>query len=439
MPRGTRHGRARTRHGAQWIPLPHRTTGRQEPAIAAPHRTTSHRTATTAACPPAAGKAPTAPGVPGAPHPHTRARARTTVRRGVSVLACAALLVGGSAACSAAEHLTTGLRVKQAVENLGNRESVSVTAGFDATPAEIHAYLQEGSGKGKGGNARENARLLADLQLAVSVAATKPLRELAPSDRVDSAASVSFGGKDVSAFKAVDRKLYIRTNAKDLAAEIGTGRGPLLDKLSEVEPLTRGLPSSLDAARTALRGKWVRIRPKEFGEFTEALGGRAGERTDRVTDASAVLNRAGVQQRLVSAVESTLGDHARFTDAGDKEGAEQVTMTLPARTAGEQLAQALRPVQKYLGELDLDMLERAPDKEVTMDLAIRHDTLSTLTVDIGQFDEGRSGRLPLKLTFAGGEAVLVAAPNKAETLEPQDLLAALTYAAAKDPELSDLL
>ncbi|MCK1796612.1 hypothetical protein MTQ01_11425 [Streptomyces sp. XM4193] len=366
-----------------------------------------------------------------------------TTRRGrgtVAILTSAALLVGVGSACSAADHLTSAMKVKQAVEKLGERDSVSVTARFDATEEQILAYLQEGEGPGKGGNARRHARLLADLELAAAVSAGMPLRDVAKNDRFDNAAALNFGGNDVFALKSVDRKLYTRVNLAALAREVGDD-GPMAGRAGELEELARQLPGSLATARSALRGEWVRVSPNEFGEIGRALGGGgdgAVESSDRIAQATALLREPALQQQVVSAVEKALGKRARFASAGKREGAEHITLTLNAKDAAHELGKALAPVRAQLGDPDLDMLERAPDKDVRVGLAIRHERLSTLTVDVGQFDRGRSGALPLKLTFAAGEVVSVAAPVDAKLLAPHDLLEALAYAASRHPELSTL-
>lgn len=371
--------------------------------------------------------------------PAISSQRRSAVRhRLVALLSVTALLGAGTLACTTAQQVSTAWKVKHAVDKLGERESVSMTARFDATPEQIHSYLQQGRGTGKGPRARENAQLLADLELAVSLSADEPLRELTDSDRADSAAAVNFGGLDVFAYKSIDKKLYVRMNASALAQELGE-RDSLLGRVAELGKLPETLPPSLDTAKSALKGKWVRVNPREFGEFSEALGGRAGAGSDRAADSTVLLRSATLQQRLVSAVENALGEHASFTAAGHHQGADHVTLKLPARTVGRQLAAALRPVQPHVGELDLSVLERAPDRTVEMDLAIRHETLSTLTVDLGQFDDGRTGRLPLQLKFAGGEAVSVAAPTGAGKLHPDDLLAALAYVSVRGPELSNQL
>lgn len=346
-------------------------------------------------------------------------------------------LVGVSAACTAADHLTSAMKVKSAVERLGEQDSVSVTARFDATPAQIQAYLQEGEGLGKGGNVERNAELLADLEIAAAVSAGQPLKDVAREDRVDNAAALNFGGRDVFAFKSVDRKLYTRVNLTALAREIKDD-GQKLDQAAELREITKELPPSLSSAKSALRGEWVRVSPDEFGQLKEAIGGEAGEGSDRLAQATALLREPMLQHQAVTAVEKALGKRAKFTSTGKREGAEHVTLTLNAREAATELGRALAPVRAQLGDPDLDGLKRAPDQDLTIDLAIRHERLSSLTVDVGQFDPGRSGSLPLKLTFATGEVVSVVGPADAERLSPQDLMSAVSYVTKRHPELSEL-
>ncbi|MEE1931028.1 hypothetical protein V1J52_23085 [Streptomyces sp. TRM 70351] len=360
-------------------------------------------------------------------------------RRALAALCATVLLLAGTAACSAAERLTTALRVKAAVERLGEHREVSVTARLDATQAQAHAYLRHRAGPGADDERlRRQARLLTDLEVAAAVRSGKPLRDLAPSDRLDSATAVSFGGQDVFGVRSVDRRLYVHVSLAALVRDVGP-RGPVLRHAPELEQLTEDLPSSLRAAQAALRGYWVHVKPAEFGEFAEVLGGEAGEPAERLARSTSVLTGASVQHRLADAVGGTLREHAGFQDAGRRGGAEHVTVTLPARQAATTLAAALEPLRHHLGDPDLAALERAPDRAVRLDLGIRDGVLASLTVDLGQLDPRAPGALPLRLEFAPGEVTAVAAPRGARSLAPQDLLTALTYATTREPELSSLL
>ncbi|WP_431784292.1 hypothetical protein [Streptomyces chumphonensis] len=278
--------------------------------------------------------------------------------------------------------------------------------------------------------------------MALAVKADKPLRDLGRSDRVDTAAAVSFGGRDVLGVKSVNHKLYVRVGLAALAAEVGH-RGPVLRHVPELERLTDELPSSLNVAQSALRGAWVRVDSAEFGEFAEVLGGGADTPAERLARSTSVLTTAELQHQLADALRDTLTAHGSVRADGERDGAEHVTVTLPGRAAGRTLAAALDPLRYYLGEPDLTPLTDAPDRPVRLDLAIRHGALSSLTVDLGRLDRRNPGgpdaaTLPLRLDFAPGEVAYVAAPSVAQ-LHPQDLLAALTFVTLREPELSSLL
>ncbi|MCX2968887.1 MULTISPECIES: hypothetical protein [Streptomyces] len=360
----------------------------------------------------------------------------------VAVAVCVALLVGGAVACRATEQVTTAMRVAAAVERLGARDAVSVTARLDASPRRIERYLAHRAGpRAQPWRLREQARLLADLEFAAAVRADGPLRELPDSARLETAAALNFGGRDVLGVKSVGDELYVRVGLEALATEVGH-RGPVLRHAPELEELTDDLPSSLHVAQSALRGRWVRVDPAAFGEFAEVLGGESGEPAERLTRSTSVLTTADVQRHLADAVRATLTGHGSVRDGGTRDGAERVTVTLPARDAALSLAAALRPITHRLGDPDLTRLEHAPDHRVDLDLALRHGALSTLTVDLARLDPDApadAGPLPLRLEFAPGEVTRVAAPGGARELHPQDLLAALTYATLREPELSSLL
>ncbi|MBW1602697.1 hypothetical protein JJV70_11365 [Streptomyces sp. JJ66] len=360
----------------------------------------------------------------------------------VAALTCVALLAVVTVASRTTERLTTALRVAAAVGELGEHGSVSVTGRLDASPRRIEEYLTHRAGPGaEPWRLREQARLLADLEFAAAVRASKPLNELSHAERVDTAAAISFGGADVLGVTSVNHQLYVRVGLGALAADVGY-RGPVLRHTPELEELTGDLPSSLHVAQQALRGEWVRVDPEAFGEFADVLGGESGAPAERLTRSTSVLTTAEVQQHLVDAVRTTLTEHASVRDAGTRDGAEHVTVTLPARDAAHGLAAALRPVSHQLGDPDLTQLARVPDHPVHLDLAIRHGALSALTVDLARLDPrapAGAGPLPLRLEFAPGQVVRVAAPGGAEQLHPQDLLAALTYATLREPELSSLL
>lgn len=369
-----------------------------------------------------------------------------------AALSGAALLTVTASGCSATERLTTGMKVRNAVVKLGDESSTSVTASVDGTTRNARKFLTEA--RGKPVTHRDAVRLArAELTMAAgSEDEEMPLKEMPASEAANVAAALNFGGKDVAAVKSVDDKLYLRVSLRALVRQTdGSAEARKIAK--EIVALADDLPSTLGAAKDALKGEWVRADPEAFDDFAraaETLAARGAERAaekgakskeddkgagktagesdearrsreirDAVTIGSALDGQS--QREFVAGVQELLREHATFADKGEHDGADRVQLTLPGREAANDLVAAVKPLG---AEIDPD---RVPDRDVTADLDIRRGQLTTLTLDLGQFTGGP--RLPLRLEFSGGDAVAVTAPGGTEELQPQDLVAALMYGA----------
>lgn len=359
---------------------------------------------------------------------------------------CFALLAASVSACGATEKLTTGLKVRNAVEKIGEQPSASVTASVDGSTRQAYAFLERTRGHAA---THKDAIRLARAELTVAAGSGSeetPLKEIRGSDATDVAAALNFGGRDVAAVKSVRDKLYLRVGLRSLMRQTD-GSQTARQTAAEVVALADDLPPSLGGARDALKGKWVRADPEQFDEFARAAqtlaergakstgDGHDAERTDRqreeaersrefrdaVTVGSALDGQS--QREFVTGVQRLLREHATFADEGERDGADRVRLTLPGRESAEDLVAALKPLG---AEIDPS---RVPDGDITAGLAIRNGQLTSLTLDLGQFTGGDETHLPLRLDFGGGEAVPVAAPGGAKKLEPQDLLAAIMYGA----------
>lgn len=374
---------------------------------------------------------------PSRPLPYRR------TRRAAAAAGCAGLLALTVASCGAAEKLTTGMKVKGAVEKLGDSPSASVIASVDGSPQQAYRFLQHTSGSTP---SHRQAELLsrAELTMATSTGAPeKPLKEMDRSEAADVAASLNFGGADAAEVRSVDEKVYLRAGPRSLAEQAGGGAADNR-RAAEAGRLAGKLPGSLASARDALQGKWVQINPYAFEDFARAAqnmswgtppgkskgaGGTARSTADRMsgqlreaTSITAGLN-GQAQREFLSGVEKTLGDHASFTSAGTRNGADRVRVSMPAHAAAKDLAGALKPLGV---RLDPDSV---PQQTVTAELAIRRGQLTNLTLDLGQFTGGHGAhnRLPLKLNLGGGAAIPVWTSGGAKELKPQDLVAAAAY------------
>ncbi|MGH3314374.1 MAG: hypothetical protein ACRDP3_27950 [Streptomyces sp.] len=368
--------------------------------------------------------------------------------RAVAAAVCFALLAASVSACGATEKLTTGLKVRNAVEKLGERPSASVTASVDGSARQAYAFLERTRGDAA---THKDAVRLARAELTVAAGSGSeetPLKDMRGSDATNVAAALNFGGRDFAAVKSVRDKLYLRVSLRSLVRQTGGSQGARRTA-AEIVALADDLPVSLGGARDALQGKWVRADPEQFDEFATAAqtlaerrakraddgnGGSDGQQSDRqreeaersrefrdaVTVGSALDGQS--QRAFVKGVQKLLREHATFTGEGEHGGADRVRMTLPGRESAKDLVGAL----KALGA-DIDP-KRVPDGDITAGLAIRNGQLTSLTLDLGQFT-GDGTRLPLRLDFGAGEAVPVTAPGGAKEIEPQDLLAAFMYGA----------
>ncbi|MFC4496595.1 hypothetical protein ACFPA8_20920 [Streptomyces ovatisporus] len=385
--------------------------------------------------------------------PSRRPRLRLT-----AAASCAALLAGSAVACSAAERLTTGMKVRNAVVKLGEQSASTVTVSVDGSPRRAHGFLTQARGKPV---PYRDALRLARAELTVAAGSgdeEMPLKEMPESDAANVAAALNFGGKDIAAVKSVQDKLYLRVSLRSLVRQ-AEGSKHARRTASEIVGLTDDLPSTLGAAKDALDGEWVRVDPEAFDDFArtaEMLAARAqdaddekraedrkrGEDAEKAEAARAERKREQArrtreirdavtigsaldgqsQREFVTGVQELLREHAEFSDRGEHDGAERVRLTLPGDEAADDLVAALKPLG---AEIDP---RRVPDRDVTADLDIRRGQLTTLTLDLDQFT-GTGRSLPLRVEFSGGDAVPVTAPGGTKELEPQDLVAALMYGA----------
>lgn len=362
-----------------------------------------------------------------------------------------------------AEKATTAVKVKGAVEKLGEQPSASVVASLDATPGETYEFLRSAHAAGSGSSepTRHRAEVLARSELGFTVGSEHtdtPLKDLEKSDRLDLAAAMNFGGKDVVGVKTVREELYVRLNISEVTRQLGSST-ERQQRADAIRSIADELPSSLRSAREALQGDWVRVDPESFDEFARAAdelvergdkeGRRAalrageaavgkrgqlaaresaavGQFVEKLTDVTATavsLNGESVRE-FVAELGKTLGHHPDFKRQGERGGQEHIKVTMPGKRTAEGLSKALRPLGTSFDP------SAAPDRDITADLTVRRGQLSGVRLDLGQLIPTKGdAKLPLQLEFGSGAAVPVEAPDGTRMLQPQDLLTAVMYGA----------
>ncbi|MEU1539627.1 hypothetical protein ABZ461_16185 [Actinacidiphila glaucinigra] len=356
-------------------------------------------------------------------------------RKGIAAFGCAAF-IATTAACGTAGDLSAGARLQRALDRLGEQKAVTVSVGFDGSEQRIWSAL-----KGSDGFTRADAKMLAGLDVSLSVSAARPLKDLkddkddkdGKDDKAEGASvalRVSFGrGEDLLEMRSLsDGKTYLRVDVQQflsLADDLGSAQSKggmkgfrtFLDAADE-------LPSSYRSVKDALGGKWISVDPAAFQEFSRSMAA-AGPAGSPLPDTPEL--DAGTQERITKALRRALERNAKITDAGTKDGADIVKVTVPAGKTADALADALEPLADKLPDgVSPSDLKDVPDKDVTVDVAVKDGTLSGISLDLDQFDSGDEihGALPLTVGFAP-DAAPVAAPAGATPLDPQDVMGAM--------------
>ncbi|MER5783138.1 hypothetical protein ABT104_15660 [Streptomyces mobaraensis] len=331
-------------------------------------------------------------------------------------------------ACGAEEKLDAGAKVERAFERLGEERSVAVEFALDADADAVHAALKEGR-DGKRGIDRAAAGILADLKLSYAVVSDKPLKERNGGEDAHRASAAGRltrkDGTVLAELRSVDRRMYLRGDIKAFAAMAKPGNAADRSERREFDEALKRIdrmPDSLAAVRDALKGKWVALDAREFEEA-------AKRKRERDGDAGPFSEPdAKTRKRVADDLRKALTDHAKSEDAGKRNGAEHVKVTVPARTAAGQLAQALKPLEKRLravgGSEDPGAPQKVPDKDVVFDIALKGGRLSAVTVDMAALDEDVRAPLPLTIGFADA-SVEVDAPSGARQLSAREMTEAL--------------
>jgi hypothetical protein len=386
-----------------------------------------------------------------------------TKSRAVLAAGCAALLAVTASACSTAERLTTGMRVRNAVVKLGDQSAATVVVSVDGSPRQAREFLRKArGGDDKAGTSEKAALRLARAELTLSAGTgdeeeETPLKEMPRSDAANVAAALNFGGEDVAGVKSVDDKLYLKADLPELVSQT-EGSKRARDKAQEIVDLADDLPATLRAAEYALKGEWVRADPEAFDDFAraaEALAERRQAERDAEEDAEEDPGKGGDRGKDKAKNDRGKNDgkgkgkgeeknDAKHEDEkrerseqAERAGEIRDAITIGSALDGQSQREFVNRVQQLLREhAEFDAMgerggaehvrmtlpgrkaakdlvgalrslgaeidpRRVPGGDIAADLSIRRGQLTSLTLDLGQFTRGgaRGGEARLPLTL----------------------------------------
>ncbi|SDO32894.1 hypothetical protein SAMN05216259_10948 [Actinacidiphila guanduensis] len=349
------------------------------------------------------------------------------MRKGLAAAGVVALISAGSAACGADKTTPQG-RVGDAFDKLGKQTTVSLDLGFGGTSDQIYTALKD-----EDGFTQADAKLLASLHLTLAASSTKSFSALgkdqsaAAKDGAFDIGLTSEDGGQLAEIRAVDQKAYIKFDIKGLE-KLDTSPNDTKD-LAEFNQFVDNadqLPANLASVKAAIKGQWVSIDPKAFTDFAKSLGGNGGSDSSGLPTSTPSFSTQE-QKQIVDGLRQALTANVTYKELGSKDGADHVQVSVPARQFVKDAATSLTPVFNKIPGFppsdltDLQNAKDVPNKTISADVAIKNGNVSSVTVDLAQFDDTAAGPLPLTLGFQGSAAA-IKAPAGAQVLNPQDII-----------------
>lgn len=345
------------------------------------------------------------------------------MRKGLAAAGVVALIATGSAACGADTPTTPQGKVTNAFEKLSNQKSLTMELAFDGSAEEIYSAL-----KNEDDFTQDTAKVLSDLRLSLAVSSEKSFNVLKGTEKGSSGyfrlATDEARDKGLFEVRVVDQKVYLRVDIKgleNLSPSAANSSG--VKEFNEFLDGADDLPSSLAAAKAALKGEWISIDPKAFAEFAKSMSKDMGDGEDSplagLPDTKALDAKS--QKKAVAALRAAFAHNATFADLGKRDGADHVKVTVPARQFAKEFVNGLGSLTDQIHDFKLSDVDKVPNKSFSVDVAIKKGIVTGLTFDIAQLDTDATGKLPLTLSLDNNVAPITA-PQGAKLLNPQDLL-----------------
>jgi hypothetical protein len=344
-------------------------------------------------------------------------------RRVLAVLALAssaALIVGcGSSSSGGGSSTAPGgsnnssqtpaAELHNALAALGKGSTLDASIKLGASASDIMALAQANNSSISSTEA--NAIAGAAISFEVVAPSGKTISDLSGADA--NAGNVNFSisdnGTNFFSVRALDQKVYIQVDLKDLFSAIGKSA-----EYQQFSGEAAALPPFLQAL---VAGKWISLPESSLKSLSSSVPG-----------GTASTPNPAQQHQFLTALESILTQDVTVarTSTGST---DDLTLSGNTQTIAQGLISALTSaVPSVAGELGGAGTGNVPSKNVTIDAQVTGGALSQLSIDLGQFDTKKMVSFPVDVDFArSGPAI--SAPSGAVAVDPSQLQSLLGQVA----------
>jgi hypothetical protein len=346
----------------------------------------------------------------------------------------------GVTGCGAAKQLSAKQQVSEALSSFDDASSAGFTVSLDTTVADV-AAISSAQGDPMSASDRSTlAKVLAgDVVVDIQAPDGKTFADLAKADTGsksqsdltsllgDPAAlgallkkqgafstSVRLSGASLVDLRSVDGVIYARADVKKILTLAGQNPDQLDQQLA-------GLPPALAPLAKAAKGEWVSL---DLVKAAQAAKNQGLLKNLPTPVPSASVDPAKVQ-KLITDLKAAYQQKATITELGERAGkGTGYRLAAPAR----QVAQAVSAdLVALVGESSGAQVQKAiaqiPDKTFSLDLWVKDDKLSAVSLDLTQFLEkpapGKKLALNIAVDVNGGK---VSAPTGATEIDVKSLL-----------------
>lgn len=365
----------------------------------------------------------------------------------------------GVAGCGEAQKLSAKDSVTDAMSSFEDAKSATFTVSLESTSADIAAISKaQGEEMSATDTATFDKILAGDVVFAVAAADGKTFGESATTgaDLTGSADATTLlkdpeklgellkkqgsfsmavrqDGSDLVDLRSIDGVIYVRADVAKVLTLAGEDASVLDEQLS-------ALPPSMEPLAKAAKGEWVSLDLVKAATAAKDSGLLDALPT---ATASPSVDAAKVQ-KLIDSLQTAYQDKATITEVGeDEERGTGYRLGAPAKQVAQAVSDDLIALVGKASEEEIrKTITEIPDKTFSLDVWVKDDKLTAVSLDLVQFMDkpvdGKKLAIDVAIDLDSGE---VSAPSGATEIDLSALLSeipagALTGATATTSDTS---